>query len=151
MSAKRAIFRFAIPTGMTNRFGFDLSTVVADSFQNLLDLGQETLRIVHVSKVSQDRTGVPSHTNMVDRSCELDVSEMSRAFFLAFLTSLTVPLAINRSQTRIIKTLCPRSLSLFILSSLYQQHQATYVKLRQKRKECKPLSLDTQRGPHSSV
>lgn len=41
---------------MTNRFGFDLSTVVADSFQNLLDLGQETLRIVDVSKMSQDRT-----------------------------------------------------------------------------------------------
>jgi len=34
--------RFAIPTGMTNRFGFDLSTVVADSFQQFLDLGQET-------------------------------------------------------------------------------------------------------------
>ena len=43
MSAKRAIFRFAIPTGMTNRFGFDLPTIVADSLQNLLDLSQETL------------------------------------------------------------------------------------------------------------
>ena len=28
---------------MTNRFGFDLPTIVADSLQNLLDLSQETL------------------------------------------------------------------------------------------------------------
>lgn len=113
---------------MTNRFGFDLSTVVADSFQNLLDLGQETLRTLMLARCLKIGLGVLSHTDMIDRSCKLDVPEMSRALFLAFLTSLTVPLAINRSQTRIIKTLCPRSLPLFILSSLYQQLQATYVK-----------------------
>lgn len=34
--------RFAIPVGMTNRVGLDLSTIVANCLQQLLDFSQKT-------------------------------------------------------------------------------------------------------------
>lgn len=36
---------------MTNRLGFDLSTVVADSLQDFLDLGQETYALLVSTRV----------------------------------------------------------------------------------------------------
>jgi hypothetical protein len=77
------------------RVGFDLATVVADRLKKFLDFGQET--------------------DVENRSGKLDMSEMTGTLFLAFLTSLTIPLPIDRPKARVIQTLCARPLSLFIL------------------------------------
>ena len=55
---------------------------------------------------------------MENRGCQLNVPKVTRTLLLAFLASLAVPLAINRTQTRIIQTLCPRSLPLVVLFSV---------------------------------
>lgn len=104
---------------MTNRVGFNLSTVVADSLQQLLDLGEKTYACQYDLGPA---TGVNQHTNVVNRSCELDVAKVSRTFLLALLTSLAIPLSIDGSQARVIQTFCPRSRPLLILQSSASIH-----------------------------
>lgn len=107
--------RFAIPIGMTNRVGFDLATVVADRLKKFLDFGQETCHARSATNTKIYFHQIVSHTDVENRSGKLDMSEMTGTLFLAFLTSLTIPLPIDRPKARVIQTLCARPLSLFIL------------------------------------
>lgn len=99
---------------MTNRVGFDLSTVVADRFQQLLDLGQET----YISKLATSATANQhpiSHTDVKDRGREFDVTKVSRALFRSLLTCLAVVLAVDGTQAGVIHTFGSRAMALFIL------------------------------------
>lgn len=54
-------------------------------------------------------------TNMEHGRRELNVTKMSRAFLRTLFASLTVVLAVNCTQARVIDTLSPRPLTLVIL------------------------------------
>lgn len=120
---------------MTNRLGLDLSTVVADSLQDFLDLGQETYTFLSALLSNEIKTHISfEHTDVENRGCQLDVPKVTRTLLLAFLASLAVPLAINRTQTRIIKTLCSRSLPLVVLFSVSANSQHPDIKKKKTRK-----------------
>jgi hypothetical protein len=78
----------------TNISSFDLATVVADSLQDLLDLGHESV--------------------MVDWSRKLDDAEVSRAFSHVLFTGVTLEIAVDCAQMRIVRTFLSRSEALLI-------------------------------------
>jgi hypothetical protein len=78
----------------TNISSFDLATVVADSLQDLLDLGHESV--------------------MVDWSRKLDDAEVSRAFSHVLFTGATLEIAVDCAQMRIVRTFLSRSEALLI-------------------------------------
>ena len=78
----------------TNISSFDLATVVADSLHDLLDLDQESI--------------------MVDWSSKLDDAEVSRAFSHVFFTGVTLEIAVDRAQMRVVRTFLSRSEALLI-------------------------------------
>ncbi len=54
-------------------------------------------------------------TDVEDRSGKLNMPEVPRALLLTFFTGLAVPLSVNSSHTRIIKTFGSWALPLLIL------------------------------------
>jgi hypothetical protein len=78
----------------TNISSFDLSTIVADSLQNLLDLGHESI--------------------MVDWCRKLDDAEVSGAFSHVLFTGITLKIAVDRAQMRVVRTFFSRSEALLV-------------------------------------
>ena len=78
----------------TNISSFDFATVVADSLQDLLDLGHESI--------------------VVDWRSKLDDSKVSRAFGHVFFTGVTFEIAVDGAQMRIVRTFLSRSEALLI-------------------------------------
>ena len=78
----------------TNISSFDLATIVADSLQDLLDLGHESI--------------------MVDWCRKLDYAEVSGAFSHVLLTGVTLEIAVDRAQMRVVRTFLSRSEALLI-------------------------------------
>jgi len=74
--------------------GFDLATVVADSLQDLLDLGHESI--------------------VVDWSSKLDDTKVSRAFSHVLFTGVTLEIAVDGAQMRVVRTFLSRSEALLI-------------------------------------
>ena len=72
---------------------------------------------------------------MENRSCQLNVPKMTRAFLLAFFTGLAIPLTIDGTQTRIIKTLCSRSLPLVVLFTVSADPSQMNRKKKKNTKE----------------
>jgi hypothetical protein len=78
----------------TDISSFDLATVVAHSLQDLLDLDHESI--------------------VVDWSSKLDDAEVSRAFSHVLLTGVTLEIAVDRAQMRVVRTFLSRSETLLI-------------------------------------
>lgn len=100
---------------MTNRIGLDLSTVVADSLQQLLGLRQKAYKRLAPGSRRIVSVREASHTYVKDGCRELNMTEMSRTFLLAFLAGLAIVLTINRAQAGIVGSFRPWPLSLLIL------------------------------------
>ena len=73
---------------------FDFTTVVANSLQDFLDLGHETI--------------------VVDWGSKLDDSKVSGAFSHVLFTSVTSEVAIDCAEMRIVRTFLTRSLAVLI-------------------------------------
>ena len=78
----------------TDISGLDLATVVTDRLQDLLDLGHEAM--------------------VVDRSSQLDHTEMARTFSHILFTGVAAEVAIHRAKMRVIRTFLSRSEALLI-------------------------------------
>jgi hypothetical protein len=98
---------------MTNLVGLDFSAVVAHGLQKLLDLGDETWKKSAGGKLRNRQDG---QTDVKYWRGKLNVTEMSRTFLWTFFTSLAVVLTVDCAEARVVDTLGPRPLTLFILS-----------------------------------
>lgn len=78
----------------TNIKCFDLATVEADRLQNLLDFPHEAI--------------------VIDWSCKLDDTKMTRTFRHVLFTSTALEIAIDRPEMRIVRTFLARSEALLI-------------------------------------
>ena len=77
---------------------FDLSTIVANRLQYLLDLSKKTYSLV--SEVQQERP--LSITIMVDRHSQLDDSKVTWTLGHVFFAGGTLEVAIDRAQMRVV-------------------------------------------------
>ena len=90
---------------------------------------------------------------MEDRCGQFDVTKVPGAFLLAFFTSLTVPLSINRTEPSIIQSLWSRTLSLIVLEreKIQESDDDEREKAVSEKEKKIPSSLDIPHEPRSSV
>jgi len=84
---------------------------VADRLENLLDLGNETCACQQRNESGQYCNVL---TNVEDRHCELNMTEMARALIHIFAASAASQRPIDRTEFRIVQSLLPRPVSLFV-------------------------------------
>jgi hypothetical protein len=91
---------------------FDLSTIMANRFQDLLDLSKESC--LGVSETDEQERLVRL-TVMVDRHRQLDDSKVTRTLGHVLFAGGTFEVAIDGTQMRIVQTFFSRSKTRFIL------------------------------------